>query len=153
MKFLLNFSVSARCAIWEGCMCSRIAQWVFFQVRAAARCRMPMIAVSQNAVKHLRELLESRGAGENAGLRLAVHRGGCAGMEYVMKVDEPTASDRVFDDDGVSVIVDEESLQYLDGCRLDYVEALNDSGFKVENPNASRSCGCGTSFEPKPGAA
>jgi iron-sulfur cluster assembly accessory protein len=45
--------------------------------------------------------------------------------------------------------VDEQSLPFLEGCRIDYVEALNDSGFKVENPNASRSCGCGTSFEPK----
>jgi iron-sulfur cluster assembly accessory protein len=112
-----------------------------------------MIAVTQNAVKHLRELLESRGAGESAGLRLAINRGGCAGMEYAMKVDDPATGDRVFDSDGINIIVDEQSLPYLDGCRIDYVEALNDSGFKVENPNASRSCGCGTSFEPKSGAA
>jgi iron-sulfur cluster assembly accessory protein len=110
-----------------------------------------MIAATQNAVKHLRELLESRGAEGSAGLRLSVNRGGCAGMEYAMKVDEPTPADRIFDQDGVNIIVDEESLTYLDGCRIDYVEALNDSGFKVENPNASRSCGCGTSFEPKAG--
>ena len=55
---------------------------------------------------------------------------------------------------GARVFVDPESLKYLDGCHLDYVEALNDSGFKIENPNAARSCGCGTSFEPaKAGAA
>ncbi len=109
-----------------------------------------MIAVTQNAVKHLRELLESRGAEAHCGLRLGVQRGGCAGMEYAMKVDAPAGDDRVFDQDGVRIIVDPQSLVYLDGCRIDYVEALNDAGFKVENPNASRSCGCGTSFEPKP---
>jgi iron-sulfur cluster assembly accessory protein len=123
----------------------------------ARRCLLlyctAMIAATQNAVKHLRELLESRGAGESTGLRLAVNRGGCAGMEYVMKVDEPAAGDRIFADDGVNLIVDEQSLPYLDGCRIDYVEALNDSGFKVENPNATRSCGCGTSFEPKSASA
>lgn len=108
-----------------------------------------MIAVTQNAVKHLRELLESRGAEVGVGLRLAVQRGGCAGMEYAMKVDAAAADDRVFDSDGVSIIVDGASLPFLDGCRIDYVEGLNDAGFKVENPNATRSCGCGTSFEPK----
>jgi iron-sulfur cluster assembly protein len=107
-----------------------------------------MIAVTQNAVKQLRELLESRGADSHAGLRLAVQRGGCAGMEYAMKVDAPASDDHVFDSDGVKIIVDAQSLPFVDGCRIDYVEALNDSGFKVDNPNASRSCGCGTSFEP-----
>lgn len=110
-----------------------------------------MIAVTQNAVKHLRGLLESRGAGADMGLRLAVQRGGCAGLEYAMKVDAPAEGDRVFAQDGVSIIVDEGSLPFLDGSRIDYVEALNDSGFKVENPNAARSCGCGTSFEPTKG--
>lgn len=108
-----------------------------------------MIAVTQNAVKHLRELLESRSAEAGVGLRLSVQRGGCAGMEYAMKVDAAAADDRVFDNEGVSIIVDGESLPFLEGCRIDYVEGLNDAGFKVENPNAARSCGCGTSFEPK----
>jgi iron-sulfur cluster assembly accessory protein len=118
----------------------------------ARRCCLPsMIAVTQNAVKHLRELLGSRVGEGHAGLRLAVQRGGCAGMEYSMKVDAPAAGDRVYDSEGVSIIVDAESLPFLEGCRIDYVEALNDAGFKVENPNASRSCGCGTSFEPKAG--
>ena len=108
-----------------------------------------MIAVTQNAVKHLRELLKSRNADEGFGLRLAVQRGGCAGLEYAMKVDTAKPQDRVFDQDGVSIIVDDESFSFLDGSSIDYVDSLNDSGFKVENPNAARSCGCGTSFEPK----
>lgn len=70
-------------------------------------------------------------------------------MQYTMRIDAPAAGDQVFTTDGVSLIVDTASLSYLDHCRVDYVDALNDSGFKIENPNAARSCGCGTSFEPR----
>ena len=70
-------------------------------------------------------------------------------MQYTMKVDQPTPEDQIFITDGVSIIVDETSLGYLRGCRVDYVDSLNDSGFKIENPNATRNCGCGTSFEPR----
>ena len=108
-----------------------------------------MIAVTDNAVKHLRELLVSQNAAVGVGLRLLVQKGGCAGLEYAMKLDAPEAADQVFGSGGVSVIVDPKSFEYLDGCQLDYSEGLNDAGFKVENPNAARSCGCGTSFEPK----
>lgn len=107
-----------------------------------------MIAVTENAVKHLRELLLSDGVHADKGLRLSVQRGGCAGMEYAMKLDARGAHDHVFESQGVAIIVDPGSLSYLDGSRLDYVDGLNDAGFKLENPNAARSCGCGTSFEP-----
>jgi iron-sulfur cluster assembly accessory protein len=106
-----------------------------------------MITVTDNAVKHLSDLLHNKDAG--SGLRLGVHRGGCAGMEYIMKVDQPALEDQIFADSGVNIIVDRESLDFLDGACIDYQESLNDSGFKVLNPNAARSCGCGTSFEPK----
>ncbi len=66
-----------------------------------------------------------------------------------MKVDEAQPLDRAFHQHGVHLIVDPESLAFLDNSQIDYVEALNDSGFRVENPNAARNCGCGTSFEPK----
>lgn len=69
-------------------------------------------------------------------------------MSYAMKVTSAEDSDTVVEKDGVRVFVDKESEAYLSGIELDYVEALNDSGFKIQNPNASRSCGCGTSFEP-----
>lgn len=68
-----------------------------------------------------------------------------------MKVDQAQTSDHIFASGGVSLIVDTESLAYLEGSTIDYVDSLNDSGFKVLNPNATRSCGCGTSFEPKAG--
>lgn len=108
-----------------------------------------MITLTPSAVNHLKDLLAQRGAEAHAGLRLQVDKGGCAGMQYTMRIDEAKPVDRVFTTDGVSIIVDDESLGYLDNCQVDYVDALNDSGFKIENPNAARSCGCGTSFEPR----
>ncbi|NDC39670.1 MAG: iron-sulfur cluster assembly accessory protein, partial [Proteobacteria bacterium] len=76
-------------------------------------------------------------------------RGGCAGMEYVMKIDSAVAGDKIFSEEGVNIIVDQESLPHLEGARIDYSGALSDAGFKVDNPNATRSCGCGSSFEAK----
>ena len=109
-----------------------------------------MITLTPSAVNHLKSLLASRGADPHAsGLRLQVEKGGCAGMQYTMRVDQTKNADKVFTTDGVSILVDDESLAFLEGCRVDYVDALNDSGFKIENPNAARSCGCGTSFEPR----
>lgn len=108
-----------------------------------------MIHLTDSAAGHLLELLEEKDLSpEESGLRLFVERGGCAGMSYAMKVASPEPGDAVYEHGGARVFVDAESLKYLDGCRLDYVDALNDAGFKIENPNAARSCGCGTSFEP-----
>ena len=109
-----------------------------------------MISLTPSAVEHLRNLLREREAPESAGLRLAVERGGCAGLQYLMKIDQPASGDRLFEQDGVRFFVGSDSLQFLENSQVDYLDALNDSGFRVVNPNASRSCGCGTSFEPKP---
>lgn len=108
-----------------------------------------MIQLTVSAIAHLQSLLQSKNAGSGTGLRLQIEKGGCAGMQYAMKLDEPQAGDEVIAEGGVSVLVDSESAPFLRGCTLDYVESLNDSGFKIENPNAVRSCGCGTSFEPR----
>ncbi len=107
-----------------------------------------MISLTPSAVEHLELLLKQKQAGPRAGLRLQVEKGGCAGWQYVMRVDEPAEADEVFVQNNVSLIVDKESLRYLDHSQIDYLDSLNDSGFRVENPNATRSCGCGTSFEP-----
>ncbi len=109
-----------------------------------------MITVTENAVKQLQALLATRP--DAGGLRLQVSRGGCAGMEYLMKLDSAAEGDEVIEPEGsgVRVFVDAESRPYLDGCEVDYSDALADSGFKVHNPNAARSCGCGSSFEPRP---
>ncbi|MDZ4287046.1 MAG: iron-sulfur cluster assembly accessory protein [Prosthecobacter sp.] len=108
-----------------------------------------MISLTANAATHLLSLLAEKPGAEGAGLRIHVDRGGCAGWQYTMKIDQAAAGDRVFTDRGVSLIVDNESLAFLENSQIDYLDALNDSGFRVVNPNAERSCGCGTSFEPK----
>lgn len=108
-----------------------------------------MISLTANAIEHLKSLIAEKTAATNTGLRLRVEKGGCAGMQYVMALDESQAEDNVQTQDGVSIIIDHESLGYLRGCQIDYVDTLADSGFKLTNPNAARSCGCGTSFEPQ----
>jgi iron-sulfur cluster assembly accessory protein len=110
---------------------------------------MPRLTLTASAAAHLRELLEDRDASpDEMGLRLFVEKGGCAGMNYAMKIDAPREGDEIAEHEGVRVFVDPESLVFLSGSEVDYVDALNDAGFKIHNPNAARSCGCGTSFEP-----
>ena len=107
-----------------------------------------MLEITENAVAQLKALLESKGASEDSGLRLLVSRGGCAGMSYGMKIDTPGEGDTVVLVGDVRLLVDPESALFLKGSTVDYTDDLSDSGFKVVNPNAARSCGCGTSFEP-----
>ena len=109
-----------------------------------------MITVTENAVKQLHTLITDRTAPGGAdGLRLSVVRGGCAGMEYQMKLDAAADGDFIIEQGGVRIYIDAESQSFLQGCEVDYSDELTDSGFKVNNPNAARSCGCGSSFEPK----
>ena len=107
-----------------------------------------MITLTPSAVKHLRRLLEDRQVSDREGLRLKVEQGGCAGMQYVMKIDSACDTDKVVAQDGVCLMIDPESLRFVDQSQIDYVDDLTDSGFKVINPLAARSCGCGSSFEP-----
>lgn len=107
-----------------------------------------MITVTPAATTALQELLASKDAAEGTGLRLGVERGGCAGLAYTMRLGEAAAGDHVIDLDGTRFIVAEDSHDFLDGCTVDFTDALSDRGFKIFNPNAARSCGCGTSFEP-----
>ncbi len=106
-----------------------------------------MIRISEPAADALRSLLQSKGAAAEAGLRLAVRRGGCAGWQYEMKIAEPEEGDEVSDFEGGRLIVAADSRDRLDGCEVDYEDSLSDAGFRIRNPQATRSCGCGTSFE------
>lgn len=117
---------------------------------------MAMITLTDEAVRQLEDLVaDERDKPEYAGeadrgalgLRLFVERGGCAGMQYGMKLDLPRDADELVPAGSVRVMIDPDSAKYLRGIRIDYQDTLNDSGFKIENPNALRSCGCGTSFE------
>ncbi len=108
-----------------------------------------MIHLTPSAIAQLLHMLKEREAAPSAGLRVTVEKGGCAGWQYTMQIAEPAAGDQIYREGGVALIVDNESLGFLEGSTIDYVDALNDTGFRVLNPNAARSCGCGTSFEPR----
>jgi iron-sulfur cluster assembly protein len=86
--------------------------------------------------------------GEKMGLRIVVEKGGCAGMQYEMRFDVAGAEDIVNESEGARVLVDAASARFLEGASLDYCDDLVGTGFRLHNPNAARSCGCGTSFEP-----
>lgn len=108
-----------------------------------------MINVTQNAARQLRSLLEieqprSRGG---KGLRVHIAKGGCSGLHYEMALDEKKAGDEVVQCDGVEFFIDNESAEHLRGATLDFRDGLTGAGFHIVNPNASRTCGCGTSFE------
>jgi iron-sulfur cluster assembly protein len=104
-----------------------------------------MVTVTPKAVSKIREAFQREGV--NGGLRLGVLGGGCSGLSYQFKFDvKPRATDRVLDFDDVKVFIDPKSLVFLDGMTLDWKDSLIQSGFVFENPNAKKSCGCGTSF-------
>jgi len=105
-----------------------------------------MITLTDKAAVKVKQLLESENATELA-LRVAVRPGGCSGYSYEMFFDGEFAADDLVQTFGdVKVVVDPASLQLLEGANLDYNDGLQDAGFKITNPNASRSCGCGQSF-------
>jgi iron-sulfur cluster assembly protein len=106
-----------------------------------------MITVTEKAAGELKALLQRKGTGPDLGLRLAVRKGGCAGWQYVMEIAAAEAGDAIVEVPGARVIVAADSAGKLAGCRIDYCDDLNDAGFRIDNPNAARSCGCGTSFE------
>ncbi|NBX67717.1 MAG: iron-sulfur cluster assembly accessory protein [Proteobacteria bacterium] len=105
-----------------------------------------MITLTESAVKHIKRFREDEKMPEG-GLRVAVVGGGCSGMSYKLEFQkEPQANDKVFEQDGVKVFIDPKSYLYVKGLTLDYQGGLNGTGFNFKNPNASKSCGCGTSF-------
>jgi iron-sulfur cluster assembly accessory protein len=111
-----------------------------------------MITVTDTAVGQLRSLLETSDNAEGKGLRVAIAKGGCSGLQYEMTLDVPKPDDAVVAREGVAFLVDPESAQLLSGATLDYRDGLTGTGFQIVNPNAARTCGCGTSFEPAPQA-
>lgn len=106
----------------------------------------PIITVTENAAEEIKNALKQP---ENAGkiLRIFVEQGGCSGMQYSMTFDEKRPDDLAAEMHGVSVVVDPFSAEYLRGTVVDFSDALTGGGFKLSNPNARHSCGCGKSFE------
>lgn len=107
-----------------------------------------MLHITESAAEQLRSLATEKSLGDTQALRLSVDRGGCAGLQYGMEFSEQHEGDEISEAHGARVFVDHESLSHLDGCTLDYTDDLTGAGFRIINPRAVRSCGCGTSFEP-----
>ncbi|RME52439.1 iron-sulfur cluster assembly accessory protein [Candidatus Woesearchaeota archaeon] len=104
------------------------------------------IVITEVAARKLKDILEAQGK-KGGGLRIAVQPGGCAGMSYHFDIeDHEQEGDVVFDVGGVRFFIDAESAKLLRGAKVDYVDALQGAGFKITNPNAQSTCGCGQSF-------
>ena len=105
------------------------------------------VRLSTTAVARVKVLLQREKRLEPAGLRVSVVGGGCSGLQYSLELDDAArADDEVYEYDGVRVFVDPTSAPYLSGMTVDYVDGLHGAGFKFTNPNADRTCGCGSSF-------
>ncbi len=105
-----------------------------------------LIKVSESAAKKVGSLLQRQGR-PNGVLRVAVVGGGCSGLQYKMDLqDQPANRDILVESGGIKVVVDPKSALYVTGSELDYIDALQDGGFKVKNPNAASTCSCGESF-------
>ena len=107
-----------------------------------------MILVTDSAVNRLRLLLAEQPDAAGKGLRVQVAKGGCSGMQYEMSLDERHEGDAVVQRDEVEFLIDAESADLLRDATLDFEDGLTGAGFRIVNPNAARTCGCGTSFEP-----
>ena len=106
----------------------------------------PVVVLTPAAIDKVKSMMAKEGKAGYA-LRVGVVTGGCAGLSYEMKFQKnPYDNDVTAEQDGLRVIVNQESVAFLKGIQIDYIDTLKESGFKYKNPNASSSCGCGTSF-------
>ena len=105
------------------------------------------LTITDNAISEVKKFMETESVGTEAGLRIRVVPGGCSGFSYSMQIEEaPRQGDEIFDQSGLRLFVDMFSRQYLEGVQIDYVSSVMGSGFTFSNPNATGSCGCGSSF-------
>lgn len=106
----------------------------------------PLVTLTNAAAEKIRSMMQKEGK-EGYALRFGVVTGGCAGLSYEMKFQKnPYENDIAFEQNGINVIVNQESVEFIKGIEIDYVDTLKESGFKYRNPLAKSSCGCGTSF-------
>lgn len=104
------------------------------------------ITVTDRAAQKVKEFMKQIGK-EGGGLRMSVAGGGCSGLQYQLGIDdEAKPGDKVLESNGIKIFVDLKSMLYLAGTEVDYIEDLMQSGFKISNPNAKSTCGCGQSF-------
>lgn len=106
----------------------------------------PIATLTQSAVEKIKSMMARDGKEEHC-LRIGVVAGGCAGMSYDLRLQKtPYDNDIKWEQDGITIITNPESIQFMHGTVINYVDTLKESGFQYKNPNASGSCGCGTSF-------
>lgn len=104
------------------------------------------VVLTQNAIKEVNDLLSKGNYGEGFGLRLGVKGGGCAGFTYILDFDSQKENDHVFKVNDFYLFIDKSQEIYLHDCEIDFKKGLDNRGFIFNNPNASSTCGCGTSF-------
>ncbi len=104
------------------------------------------VTLTEGAIAEVRRLMAADGFDHSQKLRIGVKGGGCSGMTYVLGFDQPAANDQHFEIAGVPCIMDKSHELYLHGMLVDWQDGLNNRGFTFKNPNASTTCGCGTSF-------
>ena len=111
-----------------------------------AKTQQPIVTLTDAAAAKVRSMMLKEGKQDYA-LRFGVVTGGCAGLSYEMKFQKtPYENDIAFQQNGLNIIVNQESVEFVQGIEIDYVDTLRESGFKYKNPKAKSSCGCGTSF-------
>lgn len=104
------------------------------------------VMLTERAARQVREIKKNESLDEELYLRVAVEGGGCSGLSYKLGFDIRTEKDKVVESQGLEIIIDPKHLMYLEGIQIDYPDGLDARGFTFDNPNASESCGCGTSF-------
>jgi len=113
----------------------------------ATETRSVPIRLSDRAAREIKKIMSTKNIPEGFSLRVGVRGGGCSGMSYVLGFDKKREHDTSFDVDGISVFMDKRHGLYLMGTVVDYHDGLDARGFTFENPNATKTCGCGSSFE------
>ena len=117
------------------------------KLKGLPNCYTIMIKVSEEAKEEVLRLMAEDKIPQNAVIRVGVEGGGCSGLTYQMDFEsESKVDDKIFEDQGIKIAVDKKSFLYLAGTVLEYSGGLNGKGFAFNNPNASRTCGCGESF-------
>jgi iron-sulfur cluster assembly accessory protein len=107
---------------------------------------LPAVSLTEDAARHIAEIIGQPNP-EGKGLRIYVETGGCSGMSYAMEIAPRKAGDEEFSAHGVKLFVEDRGFVYLAGSVIDYKDGLTGAGFRITNPNAKQTCGCGKSFE------
>jgi iron-sulfur cluster assembly protein len=104
------------------------------------------VTLTDGAIKEIKKIMAEKGFDTTLRLRLGVKGGGCSGLSYILGFEHKKENDTIFDINGIECIMDKSHELYLFGMEVDWEEGLNNRGFAFKNPNASKTCGCGTSF-------